>query len=77
MKANRVTISTEAYEFSHGKKPRGTSGGWMFCPANKWNGNDYLDHCWTALGAQTYASAARAAKNHFAGLGISSIVACS
>ena len=58
---------------SHGRAPRGR-GGWIFCPERNWGNSDYLDHVKNFNG--TYAEARKAAKLHFAALGIRSVVAC-
>lgn len=76
MTTTQVSISTTAYVTAHGKAPRGR-GSWAFCPADKWNRQDYLDHVEWINGSKTYAEAAQIARERFAEKGIGSIVACS
>lgn len=73
--AAEVDVSTRDYVLTHGKEPRGT-GSWAFCPASKYQGNDYLDHTFWTPGRLTYAKARKLAREHFAALGINRIVAC-
>lgn len=72
--STKVHVSDRPYVTSHGRSPRGF-GSWGFCPANKWDSNDYLNHVVFFKG--TYAEARKEAKAHFALLGISFVVVCS
>lgn len=59
----KVEFSTDEYERTHGKTPRGR-GGWAFCPKSKYNRSDYLDFIfWAPSG--TFAEAKKAAKAHY------------
>lgn len=70
-----VDVSTRDYRLTHGREPRGT-GSWAFCPASKYNGNDYLAHTLWTPAHLTYAKARKLAREHFAALGIDRITAC-
>lgn len=71
---NAVRFICQAYVNSHGKMPRGR-GGWMFCPADKWGGNDYLAHCANFNG--TFAEAKNEARDFFAVRGVQFVTVCS
>lgn len=71
----KVEFSTDEYEQAHNRRPRGF-GGWAFCPADKYDANDYLDHCFWVYG-KTYADAKKEARAHFAAKGITEVIVCS
>lgn len=56
----KVSISTLAYERSHGAGPRGR-GSWGFCDAQFYDKANYLDFVWWAPADLTYGQAKKAA----------------
>lgn len=70
---SHVTVDDSAFYRSHRRWPKGR-GGWLFCDYAVWGQNDYLSHVVNFNG--TYGEAKRAAKAHFAALGIHTIVVC-
>lgn len=69
-----VNVDDTPYRTAHGKLPRGR-GSWAFCPANKWQHADYLDHVIWVYGH--YAAAKRAAKEKAGSIGVRNLVLCS
>jgi len=70
-----VRFSTREYERSHGRRPAGR-GSWAFCPADKWNADDYLDHCvW--VNNVTLTEAKKVAREKFLAAGVTDVVVCS
>ena len=69
--AEAVEVSTTEYEYSHGRKPRGSAGGWMFGKHKSVNfdkheeGKDYV----TIKGVHTYGEAKKKAKEWAASKG--------
>ena len=74
LKSSDVQFDYAPYERAHGKSPRG-NGSWAFCPYDKWRRDDYLQHVLWINGSLREAK--RAAAEHFAKLGILSVVVCS
>lgn len=71
---SKVSVSSQPYVTSHGRTPSGR-GMWGFCPADKWNTNEYLDHVmWFN---DTFSEARQQAKARAAELGITRLVVCS
>lgn len=73
IKPSHVTVDDTVFFRSHSRWPRGR-GGWLFCPSENWNHNNYLDYVKNFNG--TYAEAKRAAKIYFAAAGVHTIVVC-
>lgn len=71
--ARGVDVSTRAFEFSHGKKPKGY-GSWAFKPARD-RDDDRLVFV-SAPGSMTYGEAKKTAQRHFAALGVDCVEAC-
>ena len=71
----RVQFDTTAFEFAHGKMPRG-QGSWAFCPADKYRRDDYLQFVFWSAPA-SFAAAKAEARRHFAALGVAEVVVCS
>ena len=74
IKSSDVDIDSTPYERDHGAKPRG-NGSWAFCAYDKYRLVDYLPHVYWVNGS--FGEARRAARQHFAKLGVSSVVVCS
>lgn len=75
IKSSEVNVDSAPFERANdGRKPRG-NGTWAFCPYDKYRGDDYLQH--TAFFHGSYGEAKKAARGHFAALGIASVVVCS
>jgi len=55
-------LSTHEYEMAHGKLPRGR-GSWAFCPLERYNDTNYLDHVMWFNG--TYAEAKKLARAYY------------
>ncbi len=73
--ASRVQFSYSQFRFSHSKDPKGR-GSWIFCPMNRANDNDYLDHCVCVTGNLLFSEAKRAAANYFAAAGVDYVSVC-
>lgn len=69
-----VTVNVNRFVFAHGSQPRG-NGNWAFCPASKYDGDDYLNFVRRFRGS--YSEARKAAIASFREAGIYSIVVCS
>lgn len=74
IKHSAVDVSTSEFERAHAKSPKGV-GYWGFCPYDKYCAADYLSHVYWVSGG--YGVAKRDAQQHFAALGVDSIVVCS
>ena len=68
VKPGHVHVSTADYAAEYGHKPRGYSGSWVFAPNRNAPESSYY---W---GRGMYSEAKTAAQQHFAALGINSIV---
>jgi hypothetical protein len=68
-----MEINTRKFEAAHGKRPRGY-GNWAFCPADKYEANDYLAHVMWFTGK--YSEVKDRAARFFAGK-TSEVVVCS
>lgn len=72
---SKVDVDTSAYVASHGKIPAGR-GSWIFCPANRFKEQTYLNYCLSVTGLKTFNEARDIARGYFAKNRIWNIVVC-
>ena len=70
-----TTITTSVYLATYGRRPQGRAI-WGFCPKERWDNDDYIEHIHWSRGCKTYSEARREAVDHFTHRGVTEAIVC-